>query len=154
VTDTHVLPDPGTPFGDTVRRRLREEAVIRLTTVGRSGTPQPNPVWFLWQRDAGSAWGDGSFLIFHDSSSARLSSLIERPRVALNFDSVDDGGGVAVSTGPVEVLEGHPPAHEVPQYLAKYGPRVEAMGGGGNLATFMATYSVVTRIRPDKVRGF
>jgi PPOX class probable F420-dependent enzyme len=153
VTDTHVLPDPGTPFGDTVRRRLREEPVIWLTTVGRSGTPQPNPVWFLWQPDAGSSRGDGSFLIFHDSSSARLSSLTERPRVALNFDSVD-GGGIAVFTGSVEVLEGHPAAHEVPEYLAKYGPRVEATGRGGSLETFMAKYGVVTRIRPEKVRGF
>jgi PPOX class probable F420-dependent enzyme len=153
VTDTHVLPDPGTPFGDTVRRRLREETIIWLTTVGRSGTPQPNPVWFLWQPDAGSAWGDGSFLIFHDSSSARLSSLTERPRVALNFNSVD-GGGITVFTGPVQVLEGHPLAHAVPEYLAKYGPRVEETGTGRGLETSMAKYSVVTRIRPEKVRGF
>jgi PPOX class probable F420-dependent enzyme len=153
VTDTHVLPDPGTPFGDTVRTRLREERIIWLTTVGRGGTPQPNPVWFLWQQDAGSARGDGSFLIFHDSSAARLSWLVERPRVALNFNSVD-GGGIAVFTGPAEVLEGHPPAHEVPEYLAKYGPPVEATGGGRNLETFMAKYSVVTRIRPERVRGF
>jgi PPOX class probable F420-dependent enzyme len=153
VTDTHVLPDPGTPFGDTVRRRLREETIIWLTTVGRSGTPQPNPVWFLWQPDAGSAWGDGSFLIFHDGSSARLSSLVERPRVALNFNSIE-GGGITVFTGAVEVLEGHPLAHEVPEYVAKYGPQVEETGTDRSLETFMAKYSVVTRIRPEKVRGF
>ena len=43
-----VLPDPATPFGACVAQRLREDAVIWLTTVAANGTPQPNPVWFLW----------------------------------------------------------------------------------------------------------
>ena len=153
VTDSHVLPDPGTPFGESVRRRLREEAVIWLTTVGRDGTPQPNPVWFLWQQDPESTWGDGGFLIYNDVSSARLASFTRRPRVSLNLNSIN-GGGIAVFTGSVEILEGHPPAHEVPEYLEKYGPRIEATGPGADLATFMAKYSVVTRIRPTRVRGF
>ena len=42
-----VFPDPSTPFGQRVQRRLRDEQVIWLTTVGADGTPQPNPVWFL-----------------------------------------------------------------------------------------------------------
>jgi hypothetical protein len=42
-----VLPDPETPFGEKVARRLRTEMVIWFTTVGADGTPQPNPVWFL-----------------------------------------------------------------------------------------------------------
>jgi hypothetical protein len=33
---------------DRVAQRLREDAVIWLTTVAANGTPQPNPVWFLW----------------------------------------------------------------------------------------------------------
>ncbi len=39
---------PSTPFGARVAQRLREEHLIWLTTVGADGTPQPNPVWFLW----------------------------------------------------------------------------------------------------------
>ena len=58
-----VLPDAGTPFGDRVRERLVDEQVIWLTTVGADGTPQPNPVWFLWTPEEGDEWGDGSFLI-------------------------------------------------------------------------------------------
>jgi PPOX class probable F420-dependent enzyme len=152
--NANILPDPATPFGETVRRRLREEKIIWLTTVGATGAPQPNPVWFLWQEDPGSAWGDGSFLIYNDNSSARLRSLAERPRVALNFNSTAGGGGITVFSGEVEILEGHPAAHEVPQYAAKYVSSVEAMGPDRNLAEFMAKYSVVTRIRPTKVRGF
>jgi len=41
-----VLPDPTTPFGERVARRLREEPVIWFTSTSRDGTPQPNPVWF------------------------------------------------------------------------------------------------------------
>ena len=155
-TGTHVLPDPSTPFGRTVRARLLEEPVIWLTTVAASGTPQPNPVWFLWQEDPDSDSGEGSFLIYHDNTASRLRTLTERPRVALNFNSdpAAEGGSVTVFTGTVEILEGHPPAHEVPAYAEKYAPRVEAWEAGSSLADFMAKYSIVTRIRPEKVRGF
>ncbi len=153
-TGTPALPDPGTPFGRSVRARLRQEPIIWLTTVAASGTPQPNPVWFLWQEDHDSDRGEGSFLIYHDNTAARLRTLTERPRVSLNFNSDPAGGGIAVFTGSVEILEGHPPAHEIPAYAAKYGPHVEAWDSGGDLAAFMAKYSIVTRIRPDKVRGF
>lgn len=155
MTGTRALPDPGTPFGRTVRERLREEAIIWLTTVAASGTPQPNPVWFLWQPDRDEdPEGEGSFLIYHDNTAARLRTLAARPRVSLNFNSTAGGGGITVFTGDVEVLKGHPPAHEVPAYAAKYGPRVAAIGQDGDLAAFMARYSIATRIRPDRVRGF
>ncbi|HWG25845.1 pyridoxamine 5'-phosphate oxidase family protein [Actinospica sp.] len=153
MTGTHVLPDPATPFGETVRARLRDEHIIWLTTVAPSGTPQPNPVWYLWQPDPDDAWGDGSFLIYHDNSAQRLRTLTERPRVALNFNSVK-GGGITVFTGPVEVLDNHPPAHRIPEYAAKYNPLLQVMGRDRNLAEFMARYSIVTRVRPEKVRGF
>lgn len=48
--DTRI--DATTDFGRRVRERLTEESVAWLTTVGRDGTPQPNPVWFLWDGDA------------------------------------------------------------------------------------------------------
>jgi hypothetical protein len=34
--------------GERVRRRLTGEMTIWLTTVGRDGTPQPNPVGVGW----------------------------------------------------------------------------------------------------------
>ncbi|HEU5025935.1 MAG TPA: hypothetical protein VFV01_13535 [Spirillospora sp.] len=50
---SEVIPDRATALGERVRRRLTRETTIRLTTVGRDGTPQPNPVGFLW--DGGPA---------------------------------------------------------------------------------------------------
>ena len=43
-------------FGRVVKGHLEQQFVMRLTTIDSKGTPQPGPVWFLWQ--------DDSFLIF------------------------------------------------------------------------------------------
>jgi PPOX class probable F420-dependent enzyme len=149
-----VLPDPNTPYGEAVRRRLREEPAIWLTTVNPSGVPQPNPVWFVWAEDEDDAWGDGSFLIYHDNSAARLKSLTERPTVSLHFD----GSAyleVMVFTGDVEILKDAPLPHEVPEFVGKYTDQVVDLTKGAQpLAEFMARYSVASRIRPTKVRGF
>jgi len=72
-----VLPDPTTPFGERVRRRLREEEIIWITTVGKDGTPQPNPVGFLLQ-------DDNSILIYNEVKANRINHVVDRPRVALH----------------------------------------------------------------------
>ena len=150
----HVLPDPATPYGEAVRRRLREEAAVWLTTVSPSGVPQPNPVWFLWEEDEDDPWGDGSFLIYHDNSASRLKTLAERPTVSLNFDG-SRYLEVMVFLGEVELLPDAPPAQEVPGYVAKYAEDVAKISKGGQtLAEFMERYSVASRIRPTRVRGF
>ena len=72
------FPDPATEFGARVRRRLESEQVAWLTTTAADGTPQPNPVWFLW---------DGAtFLVYSLSDAARLSHIARNPHVSLNFD--------------------------------------------------------------------
>jgi PPOX class probable F420-dependent enzyme len=150
---THVLPDPSTPFGQQVRRRLRDEEEIWLTTVSAAGVPQPNPVWFLWQEDSDSDWGDGSFLIYHLTTASRLDSLVQRPKVALNFNTSREG--VVIFSATVEILKDGPRADEVPEYVEKYTEHVSRITSGGqSLDEFMAAYSVVSRITPTKVRGF
>ena len=49
-----VLPDPESDVGARVRERLGTEEVIWLTIVSPSGTPQPNPVWFVFERESES----------------------------------------------------------------------------------------------------
>ncbi|HSR23675.1 MAG TPA: TIGR03667 family PPOX class F420-dependent oxidoreductase [Candidatus Eisenbacteria bacterium] len=140
---SNVLPDPSTPFGERLRGRLRDEPVLWLTTVGDDGTPQPNPVWFLW---------DGhTFLVYNRADAHRLRHVRARPNVALNFDGNGQGGDIAVVTGRAELPEGEPPPHEVPAYVAKYGKRMAAISG--SLEAFSAAYPVPMRIRPRKVRG-
>ena len=149
----HVLPDPATEYGRTVRRRLAQEEIVWLVTVNAAGVPQPNPVWFLWTADGDDEWGDGSFLIYHSDSAARLRSMKERPTVALHFDGGVHDLEVAVFTGDVEILDGHPPIGEVPEFVAKYTDRA-AKYFGKTVAEAMEKYTVATRIRPSKARGF
>ena len=60
--------DFSTEFGSRVAHQLISEEVIWLTTVGPENTPQPRPVWFLW---------DGtSCLIYSQSKTYKLDHII------------------------------------------------------------------------------
>ena len=40
--------DTSTPFGARIANQLANDEIMWLTTVDANGTPQPVPVWFLW----------------------------------------------------------------------------------------------------------
>lgn len=105
------LIDATTDFGRRVRERLTEESVAWLTTVGRDGTPQPNPVWFLWD-------GDSEVVVYTLPSAHRLTHIAERPQVALHLNSDVGGGDVAVLRGVAEVADDLPAADVSEPYLA------------------------------------
>ena len=140
------LPDPSTEYGARVARRLRDEHVAWLTLVDPNGTPQPAPVWFLW--DPASE----TVLVYSRHGAKRLSHLRESSRVALHLNSSPTGGDVVVFTGTARVGTDDPSADQNPDYLAKYGERInEAFEGPEN---FAATYSVPVRVDVRRVRGF
>lgn len=139
-----VFPDPATPFGQRVQRRLHDEQVIWLTTVANDGTPQPNPVWFLV---------DGAtVLVYNRPDARRLAHIRRRPRVTLNFDGDGHGGDIVVLSGRAEIAVDHPLPHEFPPYVDKYRGAAERVSG--NVEDFSAAYSVALRITVDRVRGF
>jgi len=139
-----VLPDPSTPFGERVAQRLREDPVIWLTTVGADGTPQPNPVWFLW---------DGqSFLTYNRADAKRLVHIKRNPRVALNFDGNGRGGDIVVMTGEARINDDDPPVDQVPAYVDKYKDFISRMNYDPE--AFAKGYPITVRITPTKVRGF
>src|SRR5262249_23267939 len=109
-----VLPASGTAFGDKVRARLDQEEVVWLTTVGRDGTPQPNPVWSLLEP------GGDSVLTYNRATAARIAHVRERPGVSLNFNNRDHSGDVVVIAGTGEVVDDAPPSDAHPAYQAKY----------------------------------
>lgn len=139
-----VFPDPATPFGERVHRRLRDEQVIWMTTTGTDGTPQPNPVWFIADGDA--------ILVYNRPDANRLTHIRRRPRVSLHFDGDGGGGDIVVLTGRAEILDDQPLAHQVPAYLDKY--QEGAARVSGDVATFSAEYPVVVRVVVDRVRGY
>ncbi|WP_141996881.1 TIGR03667 family PPOX class F420-dependent oxidoreductase [Amycolatopsis cihanbeyliensis] len=142
---TDVLPAPDTPFGDRVRQRLRTEPVIWLVTVGADGTPQPNPVWFLWE--------DGDTVLTYNLPSAyRMTHIRDRPRVSLHFDSDGDGEDIVILKGTARFAEDQPSALETPAFLEKYRDGMVRVTGSPE--RFSETYSAAVRIRIEKVRGF
>lgn len=139
-----VLPDPSTPFGKRVAERLRDDHIIWLTTVAADGTPQPNPVWFLW---------DGATLLIYNMTGARrLDHIASKPRVALNFNASEDGEDVVVLTGEARLSPSEVSPDKNATYVAKY--RDSIRDSFQTPEHFASLYPIPLRITIEKVRGF
>ena len=139
------LPDTGTTFGERVARRLRDEKVIWFTTADEKGTPQPTPVWFLWDE------ASETFLIYSRSDAKRLAHLQQNSRVALNFDGNGKGGDIIVFTGQGQFGPDELPANQVSAYVEKYRDFIAR--SYDTPEKFASIYSVALRVRPLNVRG-
>ena len=139
------LPDPLTPFGERVARRLRNDRLIWFTTVDAKGTPQPTPVWFLWDET------NSTILIYSRADAKRLDHLQHNSRVALNFDGNGNGGDIIVITGEAQVSTDDPPADRLSIYAEKY--REFIARSYATPEKFAAAYPVTLRIRPTSIRG-
>ena len=137
------LLDTSTEFGQRAERRLHEEKLAWLTTVDAKGTPQPIPVWFLWD-------GADSVLIYSRADTPKLRAIERNPRVSLNLDGNGSGGDIVVAVGDAAVTD-DPPAHELPDYVEKYAPLIER--NRWTPESFAAEYSVPIRIRVTRIRG-
>jgi PPOX class probable F420-dependent enzyme len=136
--------DTTTPFGERAERRLHDERLAWLTTTSADGTQQPVPVWVLWD-------GADSFLIYSKPGTAKLRNIEERPRVSLHLDGNGQGGDIVVVLGHAAVTH-DPPAHALPDYVAKYGAFIER--NSWTPESFAADYSVPLRITATRLRGF
>lgn len=139
-----VLPDPDSDFGQRVRSRLGDDQVIWLTTVGADGTPQPNPVWFLWD-------GAATLLIYNMASANRLGHIASRPQVSLHLDGDGHGGDIVVLAGYAELAPQSPAPHEQAAYLAKYREPMTQVSGSPE--AFSAAYPVALAVQVSRVRG-
>ncbi len=130
-----------------VKRRLRDEYFVWMTTVGSDLTPQPRPVWFLWEEKR------GSFLIYSQPQAHKVSHLLQHPKVALHFnaDATADSG-VLVFIGTAEIDRDAAPASKVRGYLKKY--REGMMGINMTPDEMARDYSVAIRVTPTSVRGW
>jgi PPOX class probable F420-dependent enzyme len=138
----HML-DLTTNFGRHVDYRLHAEQIIWLTTVDSNLTPQPRPVWFLWDGE--------TFLIFSKPNTAKLQHIARNPHVSLNLNGDSVGGDIAVITGEAHIADDVPPANEIPVYVTKY--RSGFLRIGRTAEDFAKTYSVAIRVTPLKLRG-
>ncbi len=136
--------DTSTEFGQRVMRRLREEHVIWLTTVGPDGAPQPRPVWFLWE--------EGSFLIYSQPDAHKVRHIRRNPHVALHFNSDTDGNDVVVFIGEARLDDSAPRADRHAAYLAKYAQGIADLGMTPQ--QMAEEYSAAIRVTPTHLRGF
>ena len=136
--------DTSNEFGQRVTQRLADEQVIWLTTTSADGTPQPKPVWYLWE--------NGTFLVYSMPDAAKVRHIGRSPRVALNFNATEHGGDVIVFAGVAEIVPGEPPASANAAYIAKYADGIKSIDMTPE--SFAAGYSTAIRITPERVRGF
>ena len=112
--------DTTSEFGQRVARRLRDETVGWLTTVGPDGTPQPSPIWFLWDGE--------TVLMYSRPDTPKLRNIERNPRVALNLDGDGRGGDIVILTGEARIDREAPAATDYPEYLEKYRQRFARNG--------------------------
>jgi PPOX class probable F420-dependent enzyme len=130
-------------LGVRAQERLGTELVIWLTTVTPSGTPQPRPVWFIWE--------GGEFLIYSQPAAKKLEHIAGNPQVSLHFNSTADGEDIQVFLATATIDHNPLPAKGRDAYLAKYRAEIEAIGQTPE--TFGATYNVLIRAVPMKLRS-
>jgi len=139
------LIDLHSEFGSRAERRLREDTIAWLVTVARDGTPQPTPVWFVYDGHA--------LLIYSIPGQPKVRNIERNARVALHLDSQDHGDDIVVVIGDAAVDPSAPPVHQNRAYVDKYGDEIIRIGLAGPEA-MAKTYSLAIRITPTKIRGF
>jgi len=135
--------DRSNPFQDRAAGRLTTETVGWLVTVGADGTPQPSPVWFLWN--------GADQLLIYSQETRKVKNIEAHPRVAFHFNDID-GGNVVVFTGTAVIDRSHPVALDYQPYLDKYANDIT--GIGMNNESFSADYHVPVIVTIEKLRGF
>ena len=91
-------------------------------------------------------------MIFSERDKAKLRHLAHNCRVALNFNTDDDGGDVAVIVGDARILGDPPPSNRIKAYLRKYSQGIKSLDM--SVAAFRAAYSVSILVTPVSMRGF
>ena len=135
--------DFATRLGRRINRRLRKETIIWLTTVDAQNRPQPRPVWFHW---------DGrTVLIFSERNKAKLRHIAHNPRVALNFNTDEDGDDVGVLIGDAIILGEPPPAPRIQAYRRKYKEGIRDIGM--TTEQFRESFAIPILMTPKAMRG-
>jgi len=138
--------DFNSKFGRTIKKHLKNQYFVWLTTVDAKGTPQPRPVWFIWEED--------SFLIFSQPNAYKVKHVKNNPKVSLHFNTTDNAGekDVIVFYGQASIDNKTLPAHKLPAYMRKY--KTGILGLNATPKEFSEEYSTAIRIKPTEVRGW
>lgn len=131
-------------LGQRIRKELRDELVVWMTTTSSDGTPQPNPVWFVTDGD--------DIIVYSHHSAARNINVERNPRVALNFNSDFHADRMSVIIGTATIDNSLPATKDHAEFQQRYGDLIP--GIGMTIEEHSDTYSVPIRITPTKIRGW
>lgn len=139
------MSDSKTKLERKAKILIESEYVVWLTTVDSDRTPQPRPVWFIWD--------DDTFLIFSQPKAHKVQHIKQNDSVSLHFNTDETGDkNVIVYIGKASLDTNSPPAHKVPAYLRKYRKGIKELGM--TLEQFSSDYSVAIRVKPTSLRGW
>jgi PPOX class probable F420-dependent enzyme len=133
-----------TKLGQRAQQRIETEEIIWLTTVDVKGTPQPRPVWFVWDGEA--------FVIYSQVKAKKVQHIAKNPNIALHFDSGENGEDVQVFFGVAEIVQNPMPANQNAAYMDKYRKGIHGLGFTEQ--AFSAEYSVKIHVKPSRLRSF
>ena len=133
-------------FGRVAKKLLQKEYFIWLTSVDARGTPQPRPVWFIWE--------DDTLLIYSEANAHKLKHIRNNPHVSLHFNSADTKGEerIVVFAGKARIDRSAQPPHKNRLYMKKY--KAGIIGMNATPEQFGGRYSIAIRITPAKLRGW
>jgi PPOX class probable F420-dependent enzyme len=115
-----------------------------LTTVNPAGRPDSVPVWFI-------ATDDHRILIYSQSGKTKLRNIDANPHIALGLDVTDIGRDIIRFEGTAARAPQHPPADQVPDYVAKYTERIGAIFG--TVQHFAKAFPEPILITPTRLRA-
>ena len=140
-----MMSDSKTKLERKAKSLIKSEYVVWLTTVDSDHTPQPRPVWFIWD--------DDTFLIFSQPKAHKVQHIKQNDSVSLHFNTDETGDkDVIVYIGKASLDTNSPLAHKVPAYLRKYRKGIKELGM--TLEQFSSDYSVAIRVKPTSLRGW
>lgn len=126
-----------------IQQAVEKAYVIWFTTVRADGTPQPTPVWFVWDKD--------SFLIYTTANAQKYRNIQANAKVALNLDDTDNGNHYTVFFGEAVVDSNTPAPSKMPAYIEKYRQGISDIDMTPD--SFDAQFTIPIRIKPTHVRG-
>jgi PPOX class probable F420-dependent enzyme len=139
------MSDPKVKLERKAKRLTKKEYIVWLTTVNSDLTPQPRPVWFIWDND--------SFLIFSQPKAHKIRHIKQNASVSVHFNTDETGDtDVVVYIGKAVIDSGIPPAHKVPAYFRKYRKGIKELGMTPE--KFSSEYSIAIRVTPTSLRGW
>jgi PPOX class probable F420-dependent enzyme len=138
--------DLTTKVGRLTKKLLKSQYFIWLTTVDSTGTPQPRPVWFIWE--------DETILIFSQAKAHKIRHIEKNPNVSLHFNTADEKGEnrVVILTGTARIDKEAPSANKLRSYMRKYKSGIAELNSTPE--QFGREYSLAIRITPTNLRGW